>query len=689
MNSRLSKWIKDEFKSSKLDLFAVFIERSLDLSVRNGLVAMITMQSWMFLSTYERLRAKVLNQSSIKSMIHLGSKAFDSIGGEVVSTTAFVLESKTTFNCVGTYFRLVDGGSETIKDRMFLSALKGSSETYSYSVNAGLFRKIPGNPIAYWASHKLLTSFSSNHSIDTIAPPRIGMMTTDNERFLRSWYELPLSSIGLGFLNTKSASESGVKWFPYNKGGGFRKWAGFQTLVVNWKNGGEDIIKAGMTSFRGKDFYFRQGLTWSDISTGEFSCRYTDKGYIFDIKGTSSFPSEDNIGVVATLLNSKVGSYILNLLNPTMSFQSGDIRRVPVLDKVLEDRDMLNRKFFRLFEISKLDWDQNEISKDFKCHNLIVLGSAPRLLSDVYCEQSLKNENYISEMKSIEESLNQYYIDVYDLANDLDAEVDIKNISLDFNPQFQFGTEEDPETIDKMALSASVLSLVSYSVGCMFGRYSPEHEGIYVDTPVQNIGSTFESFLPDEDNVIPIIDFEGDWFEDDIAERFKEFLKVTFGEEHFAENLSFIEEAIGKDIKKYFVKDFYADHVRRYKKRPIYWMFSSPKGSFNALIYMHRYQPDTVSIVLNDYLREFRTKLEARKESYEQVEISASASQKDKTNAIKAISKINKVLEEINDYEHDVLYPLAGEKIEIDLDDGVKHNYPLFGKALKKVTGLS
>jgi type II restriction/modification system DNA methylase subunit YeeA len=231
-------------------------------------------------------------------------------------------------------------------------------------------------------------------------------------------------------------------------------------------------------------------------------------------------------------------------------------------------------------------------------------------------------------------------------------------------------------------------------VGCLFGRYSLDQEGIILANQYETLTSymtkiPYPTYTPDEDNVVPIIDFEGDWFEDDIAERFKAFLKVTFGEENFAENLAFIEAAIGKDIKKYFAKDFYTDHLKRYKKRPIYWMFSSPNGSFNALIYMHRYQPDTVSIVLNDYLREFRTKLEARKQSYEQVEISASASQKDKTQAIKAIANINKVLEEINYYEHDVLYPLAGKKIPIDLDDGVKHNYPLFSNALKKVTGLS
>jgi len=295
----------------------------------------------------------------------------------------------------------------------------------------------------------------------------------------------------------------------------------------------------------------------------------------------------------------------------------------------------------------------------------------------------------------LEDELNNKISVAYDMRDELGlSDVAIESISLDSNPYFKYGRDRAEDEVENLFNTDLIKDFISYAVGNMLGRFSLDRDGLVLgnqgDTVEHLLNSiTNPKFVPDEDNVIPIIDFEGDWFEDDISERFKEFLKVTFGEENFAENLTFIEEAIGKDIKKYFVKDFYSDHVKRYKKRPIYWMFSSPKGSFNALIYMHRYQPDTASIVLNDYLREFRIKLEARKESHEQVEISASASQKEKTQAIKAIAKINKVLEEVNDYEHDVLYPLAGEKIEIDLDDGVKHNYPLFGKALKKVTGLS
>ncbi|WNZ55587.1 hypothetical protein QT397_22500 [Microbulbifer sp. MKSA007] len=343
--------------------------------------------------------------------------------------------------------------------------------------------------------------------------------------------------------------------------------------------------------------------------------------------------------------------------------------------------------------IAKDDWDEYEVSWDFKASPLVVRRDSNGSLQDVY--SSLRNiyADRIAELKSIEEQSNQAFINAYGLMDELTSDVPIQDITLSCNVDYRYSSI-NPEERNGRILFDTIIEFLSYSVGCLLGRYSLDKEGLVL----ANQGDTLEnylkhvpspSFMPDDDNVIPLIDFDGDWFEDDITERFKQFLKVAFGEEHFAENLAFIEEAIGKDIKKFFLKDFYTDHVKRYKKRPIYWMFSSPKGSFNALIYMHRYRPDTVSVVLNDYLREFRTKLLARKESHEQIQVSASASQKEKTQALKAIQKINKVLDEINDYEHETLYPLAGKPPEIDLDDGVKYNYPLFGKALKKVTSLS
>ena len=299
-------------------------------------------------------------------------------------------------------------------------------------------------------------------------------------------------------------------------------------------------------------------------------------------------------------------------------------------------------------------------------------------------------------MQQLEEENNRIFIDAYGLQDELTPEVPLNEITLTCNPHYRYGNDKSEDELEALLLADTMRELVSYAVGCMFGRYALDKPGLIL----ANQGETVEDYLKrvpepsfpaDDDNVIPMLD--GDWFTDDIAERFRKFLRVAFGEEHYEGNLKFVEKALGKngkarDIRDYFLKDFYTDHVKRYKKRPIYWLFSSPKGSFNALIYMHRYRPDTVSVVLNDYLREFRTKLTSHKSHLEAVSISAGASAGEKTKALKEIDKINKMIVELEDYEREVLYPLATEQVEIDLDDGVKANYPKFGAALKKIVGL-
>lgn len=346
-----------------------------------------------------------------------------------------------------------------------------------------------------------------------------------------------------------------------------------------------------------------------------------------------------------------------------------------------------------LVAIAKSDWDEYEVSESFRLSPLLASRYHGEKLKKICHQLITSSKDIVNKAQSLEIENNKIFASFLGMSDHFNVEVEIQEISLNCNISYRY-SKADEKVRESLYLTDILKDYLSYTVACMFGRYSLDKEGIILanqnDTLEEYLKQVPQpSFLPENDNVLPIIDFEGDWFEDDISERFKEFLKLTFGEEHFAENLAFVEEAIGKDIKKYFIKDFYADHVKRYKKRPIYWLFSSPKGTFNALIYMHRYRSDTVSVVLNDYLREFRTKLQARKESYEQVEISALASPEDKTDAINAIDKINKALDEVNGYERDILYPLAGQKIEIDLDDGVKANYPKFGKALKNIAGLN
>jgi type II restriction/modification system DNA methylase subunit YeeA len=393
-------------------------------------------------------------------------------------------------------------------------------------------------------------------------------------------------------------------------------------------------------------------------------------------------------------MGSVVAQHILSSISPTLNFEMETILGFPLIRNAFNQTLQIGELVKSIIDISSTDWDASETSWDFTTLPVLQSDNRAETLECTYTNLRTHWQSITDKMQMLEEENNRIFIGAYGLQDELTPEVPLNEITLTCNPAYSIKGDKTNEEREIHLRKRTIEEFLSYAVGCMFGRYSLDAPGLILANQGETLADYLArvpelSFMPDEDNVIPMIDFEGDWFEDDISERFKQFLKVTFGEDNFAENLTFVEEALGKDIKKYFAKDFYADHVKRYKKRPIYWLFSSPKGTFNTLIYMHRYRPDTVSIVLNDYLREFRTKLQARKESYEQIEISASASPKDKTQAIKAIGKINMVLEEVNDYERDILYPLAGQNIEIDLDDGVKHNYPLFGKALKKVTGLS
>ncbi|QBG37248.1 BREX-1 system adenine-specific DNA-methyltransferase PglX [Litorilituus sediminis] len=683
MNPRMNKWLGDNYSVGKSDMYAAFIIRSLNLTKRNCYAALVTMQSWMFTQRYSKFRQELFLSSHIECLAHLGNMVM----GIAFGTSASVFKHSYNEHKLGQYSFVGMNNMDGDKPKEFCR--KSTASIFD-------IKSLPESPIVYWADDKVRSLFLQK-SISDYFETREGLATADNDRFLREWHEISFNNIGLGISDEEDAIKSRKRWFPYVKGGSYRKWAGNSDLVVDWFDDGFDVKnnidertgRVRSHNYNGK-YAFRKGFTWSGLTNGGFSVRHVDGGYKFDAKGPMGFTlGNHDLFYVEAFLNSSVASYLLGMLSPTADFKLGQILSLPLLEdsrftpKIIE----LSRE---AISISQEDWDSYETSRDFKWNPILKCGFNS-LRSSYEETKKHANEKYERLLK-IEFEINQMFIELYDLGRMISPDVDPENVSIYANPEFTFNVKADD--LDSLHREKSIFEFISYAVGCMFGRYSIDKEGLILGTQNETLEDYLtkvpsSSFIPDADNVIPIIDFEGDWFEDDISERFKEFLKVTFGEENFAENLAFIEDAIGKDIRKYFVKDFYADHVKRYKKRPIYWMFSSPKGSFNALIYMHRYQPDTVSIVLNDYLREFRTKLEARKESYEQVEISASASQKDKTNAIKAISKINKVLEEINDYEHDVLYPLAGEKIEIDLDDGVKHNYPLFGKALKKITGLS
>ena len=699
MNGRLGAWAKDNYPDSKSDLFAMFMERNLELALEHGAVAMITMQSWMFLSSFESLRSLILGKHTILSMAHLGARAFDSIGGEVVSTTTFVLENAHKPNHKGEYLRLVGGNSEAEKANAICEAIQNPACGWFFRASAADFAKIPGSPVAYWVSERMREIFIKANSLGNIAKPRQGMATTNNELFLRRWYETAFDGIEYNAKDEKDAVNSKKKWFPYNKGGDYRKWFGNNEYIVNYEKNGKTICdyidntpgaKVGSNGrVINKDKYFKESITWSFVSSAYFGVRYSSSGFIFDVGGSSVFPEKSDIHWITGLLCSKLSTIFLRIMNPTLNFQVGNVSELPVL--LLLNQEETTFLVKKIIFISKSDWDAYETSWDFTSLPLLAPEHRKPTLAENYATLRQHWQGKTDEMQKLEEENNRIFIEAYGLQDELTPDVPLKEITLTCNPHYRYGGDKTPQELEALLLADTMREFISYAVGCMFGRYALEKPGLVL----ANQGETLDDYLAqvpdpsfpaDNDNVIPILD--GYWFEDDMADRIQSFVRLTFGQENYAANVAFIEEALGKSLRAYFVKDFYADHLKRYKKRPIYWLFSSPGGSFNALIYMHRYRPDTVSVVLNDYLREFRTKLKGRKEQLEAVSIGASPSQGEKTKALKEIEKIKKMLTEIDDYERDTLYPLATRQISIDLDDGVKVNYLKFGSALKKIPGL-
>ncbi len=675
MNPILRDFAQAQYSISKPDLYSMFIERNLEFAIPAGFVAMITMQSWMFLTSFEKLRKFLLSEKTIESMAHLGTRAFDTIGGEVVSTTAFVLQNELNPNRAGAYIRLTEGSSEAEKQEDMRQSI-----TAPYLISGKELLKIPACPVAYWLSEGARNAFVGKR-LDQILLSEGAVKTGNNSLYLRQHWEV--ARVNISILG---------KWRMHPKGGEFRKWYGNVEWVVDWSAKARKHYKDDFIArIPIEDIWDIPGITWTSVASEKPSFRILTEDEIANNSALFVYPrkQQDLVGVLCCL-NSKPSRLFLNILNPTIQYLVGDVMNTP-LANIDYSSEKLTRDGQHIISIEKSDWDSYETSWDFTNLPLLNPDYRQSTLKATYQKLRTHWREMTLEMQRLEEENNHIFIDAYGLQDELTPEVPLNEITLTCNPHYRYGNDKSEKDLESLLLADTMRELISYAVGCMFGRYALDKPGLIL----ANQGETIEDYLkrvpsptfrPDDDNVIPIM--ETDWFTDDIAERFKKFLRVTFGDDHYEENLAFIEEAIGKDIRRYFIKDFYNDHIRRYKKRPIYWLFSSPQGSFNALIYMHRYRPDTVSVILNDYLRDFRSKLTARRDHLEKTGISASASQREKTAAVKEIEKLKKMISEINTYEHEILYPLATRKIEIDLDDGVKVNYPKFGKALRKIAGL-
>lgn len=581
------------------------------------------------------------------------------------------------------------------------SKVEEGMEKHFFRASAADFKKIPGRPISYWAPGSVIRAFENGSPLNDFMHARIALATGDNGEFVRCWSEVPFKNIGFGITSNSNSIKSDRRWFPCNKGGDFRKWYGNNEFVLNWFNDGE-AVKSLSDPETGRirshnyngEFGFQESLSWSALSSSKLGVRYSAPGFMFVTPGSSAFRKSEasSLYFLLSLLSSKVADYFLRLISATMNIEVGNILRIPVLGcKNETDRAAKNAIAF-----VKVDWDAYETSWDFTSLPLLdseyrqpTLQASYQSLRTHWCEMTL-------EMKRLEEENNRIFIEAYGLQDELDEKVDLSEITLTCNPHYRYGGNKSEEELEALLLADTMRELVSYAVGCMFGRYSLDKPGLILANQGETLADYLAqlpapSFPADDDNVIPLLD--GDWFADDITLRVRQFLRVAFGDAHYDDNLAFIEQALnikGKrnyGLRDYLLGEFYTDHVKRYKKRPIYWLFSSPRGSFNALVYMHRYRPDTVSVVLR-YLREYRAKLLTEKERQAAVSINPGSSQGEKTKALKEVDRLAKVLAELDDYERDTLYPLATEQKAIDLDEGVKVNYLKFGIALKKITGL-
>lgn len=555
-------------------------------------------------------------------------------------------------------------------------------ERYIFRASAADFKKIPGSPIAYWVNKGVSNSFENFPSIGGQYSVRSGITTGNNGDFIFYWFEVSRPDVVFG------NSDLPQFFSPHNKGGEFRKWFGNIECVLKY---GEVNIKKmeSLPGYRadGEGFFYREMIGWSKIASFKSSFRYYPEGMTFNTAGLAIFEDSSKDGINLNLLgmlNSKVNDYILKVLNPTLNVSPGVVSVIPFGD--VGDEKIPEK----CIDISKLDWDSYETSLEFTGSQLLNQNSLRLTLASTYQKLRAHWRGMTLEMQRLEEENNRIFIDSYGLQDELTPEVPLKEITLNCNPHYRYGGDKTETELEAQLQTDTIAEFLSYAVGCMFGRYSLDKPGLVLANRGDTLADYLRQipapcFMPDEDNVIPLLD--GEWFADDVTERFRTFLRVTFGEEYYEENLAFIEQSLGKDVRKYFTKDFYADHVKRYKKRPIYWLFSSPKGTFSALIYLHRYRQDTVSVVLQ-YLRNLRKKLAARLDYLQQVGISTSASQGEKTRALKEGETLKKQLLELDDYERDTLYPLATEQALVNLDDGVKVNYLKLGSALKKIIGL-
>ena len=663
LSPKVNDFVKANYPDSKVDLFAVFIERCGLMTRVSGYQAMITQHAWMFLASYENLRDKLLNKELI-NLAHLGPHAFDEINGEVVQTSSFVFCNDFFSNYNSTFVQLVGGKNEAAKAAMFISGEHRFNKTNEQ------LREIQGTPYtAYWASDVVLSAFKKSHLVGDVSEPRVGMATANNDRFIRLWFEVNRNKFGINISSRKEAVESRKKWFPFAKGGEQRKWYGNNDTVVNWENDGFEIQnfkdeKTGRIRSHNYnlDYIFSSALTWTVIGTEKTSFRFCPVGFLYSNSGYGLFCNNEKTKYyLLGFMNSKIAASLLKILSPSMGFESGYLRKLPLIES--DSLDSIVERVKHCIDGSNAEWDSFEISWDFKKHPLLRNVST---ISEAFTQWQSECDDRFNQLKANEEELNRIFIDIYGLQDELTQEVEDKDV-----------------TVRKADLQRDIKSLLSYAVGCMFGRYSLDVEGLaYAGGEWDS--SKYQSYIPDADNVIPITDEE--YLDDDIVSRLCAWLKAVYGADTLEANLDYIAKALGNKgstsreiIRNYFLNDFFKDHCQTYSvtgsgKRPIYWLFDSGKqNGFKALVYLHRYTPDTIGNLRIDYLHKMQRVYESEINRMQDM-MDHSENAREVAAASKRKDKLAKQLKECREYDEKISH-LALSRIELDLDDGVKVNY--------------
>ena len=712
----LKSYIIANYPNSKSDTMATFMERCLAFSVDNGKVGMINMQSWMFLSSYERLREDLLAKYNIDSLLHLGPNAFDEIKGEVVQCATFVISKHKPDEFGGIYYRLIDRENSSEKE---ISFLKRNNEFINVSQNN--FSKIPGSPVGYWVSEKMINTFDSS-SLSLVATPRAGMITGNNNKFVRLWFEVGNNKFNFSCKSIQEAVHSRSKWFPYQKGGAYRKWAGNCEFVVNYENNGwllkhtiDDKGKIPAHAFN-EDYIFKFNVNWSAISSSGFSTRITEYGKLFDASGSAAFPVlKNDLWKICAFLNSNVANDMLRIINPTVNFQAWEIGKLPYVSNRINDAVI--EIIQECYCISKEDWDAHETSWDFKENEIIRLQKedldeiSVRLedikvlryfsLYALVLEYKAFWEEKFYQLHANEEELNRQFIEIYGLQDELAPDVPLDEVTILQKGEISI---ED----NKLVWHDDIIvkQFISYLVGCFMGRYSIDKPGLIIASQhqdlnelglkVEGLDNGAEGRLQiDDDGIIPILDVE--YFADDMTVRIEQAVKTIFGEESYQENLSYINNNLGKckSLREYLFKDFYADHIdgKMYQKRPIYWLFSSKmgdkkkKGYFKALVYMHRLESDTLSKLHADYVVPYIDKIEQQYNEAQDMMMRDDLSQAQRNKARKTADEFMDKIKEVKEFEQQ-LVQMASQRLSIDLDDGVRVNYPKFYPLVEPIKGL-